>query len=109
MGPPTDFLSVEPMPGYKLHAIVMNPPFTRSQDIAHVLHAYKFLAPGGKLVAIMSPGHTFRQDKKATEFRDWLGNLTHTVTALPAGTFKAAGTMVSSVLLCVEKPAAREN
>lgn len=94
------FASQDPFP-----AIVMNPPFTKSQDIAHVLHAYnEFLAPGGKLVAIMAPGYTFRQDKKATEFREWLGNLTHTATELPAGTFKEAGTMVHTMLLCITKP-----
>jgi DNA polymerase-3 subunit beta len=31
----------------------MNPPFTRDQDLLHVEHALKFLAPGGILVAIL--------------------------------------------------------
>ncbi len=31
----------------------MNPPFSRQQDIRHVMHAAKFLKPGGRLVAVM--------------------------------------------------------
>ena len=33
--------------------IVMNPPFSRDQDARHVNHAFSFLKPGGKLVAIV--------------------------------------------------------
>lgn len=52
--------------------IVMNPPFEGLQDIAHVQHAYKQLASGGRLVAVMSAGPFFRSDKKAEEFRAWI-------------------------------------
>lgn len=85
-------------------AVVMNPPFTRSQDIAHVRYAYEeWLAPGGHLVAVMAPGFTFRQDRKATEFREWLDGLEHTIEKLPPGTFKEAGTMVSTVLVHITR------
>jgi predicted RNA methylase len=84
--------------------IVMNPPFTRGQDIAHVRHAYGMLNDGGRLVAITAPGWTFRNDKKHTEFREW-------VEALPAfechdldsGTFKESGTMVATKLVVMDK------
>ena len=45
-----DFLACT---GLNFPRIVMNPPFTRDQDCAHVEHALKWLAPGGILVAIM--------------------------------------------------------
>lgn len=50
-----DFLGCNPAAHKRQNypRIVMNPPFTRDQDIAHVEHALKFLAPGGILVAIM--------------------------------------------------------
>jgi phospholipid N-methyltransferase len=48
----TDFLEVEPRAEYD--RVVMNPPFEDLQDIDHVTHAFKFLKPGGKLVAIMA-------------------------------------------------------
>jgi hypothetical protein len=55
--------------------IVQNPPFERGQDIEHVRHAHSLLAPGGRLVSIMSEGPFFREDSKARGFREWLEEL----------------------------------
>lgn len=52
--------------------IVMNPPFERGQDIDHVRKAFDLLAPGGRVVAVMSEGPFFREDTKSSEFREWL-------------------------------------
>ena len=82
--------------------VIMNPPFSRNQDIAHVRHAAEFLAPGGNLVAIMSPHHTFADDKASVEFRAWLDGDAFKETyceSLIAGTFKESGTMVSGILV----------
>ena len=68
-----DFLQFNPGPRYD--RIVMNPPFEDGQDIDHVKHAHSLLAPGGRLVAIMSEGPFFRSDRKAEEFRAWLNDL----------------------------------
>src|SRR5690606_14451501 len=38
----------------KYDRIVMNPPFSKNQDIDHVTHAYSMLKPGGRIVAIVS-------------------------------------------------------
>jgi phospholipid N-methyltransferase len=86
--------------------IIMNPPFENGQDIDHVQHAYNRLAPGGKLVAIMSEGPFFRGDKKASEFRDWL-NGRGASEKLPEGSFKNSdrSTGVSTRLVTIEKPA----
>ena len=46
-----DFLEFS---GREFDKIVMNPPFTRSQDVRHILHAYSLLADGGKLISIAS-------------------------------------------------------
>ena len=48
-----DFLTVEPTAKYDL--VLMNPPFERKGGVKHVLHAYKFLKPGGGLVAVVPP------------------------------------------------------
>lgn len=56
----------------KYDRIVMNPPFENGQDIDHVMHAYKCLKPGGRVVALMSEGPFFREQKKDVEFRAWL-------------------------------------
>ena len=67
-----DFLDTDPLMLGEFKYVIMNPPFADSQDIAHVRHAFSFLKPGGRLVAIMGEGAFFRQDRKATEFRAWL-------------------------------------
>lgn len=96
-----DFLVAAPT--QLVDAVVMNPPFRNGQDMAHVRHAYQFLADRGTLVAIMSAGMTFRQDRKATEFREWLNWAGGKVEPLPAGTFKESGTMVNAVLVTIRK------
>ena len=68
--------------------VVMNPPFENGQDIDHVRHAYDQLAPGGRLVSIMSQGPFFRDDKKAKEFREWLDEIGGQSEQLPEEAFK---------------------
>lgn len=95
-----DFLTVTPAPDY--HRVIMNPPFSNQQDMRHVLHAARFVAPGGRLVAVMSPSFMFRTTKIAAEFRDWLWAHTHDVVELPDNSFKASGTGVRTVLVTVD-------
>lgn len=96
-----DFLVAAPT--HLFDAVVMNPPFRNGQDMAHVRHAYGFLADRGTLVAVMSAGMTFRSDRRATEFRDWLDHVGGEVEPLPVGTFKQSGTKVNTVLVTIQK------
>lgn len=84
--------------------IIMNPPFEKGQDIDHVRHAYDLLKPGGKLVAIMSEGPFFRNDKKAKEFREWLESVGGRSEKLPEGSFKSSErpTGVATRLVVIE-------
>jgi 16S rRNA G1207 methylase RsmC len=100
----SDFLQVSDFMG-AYPRIVMNPPFADSQDIAHVRHAYKFLAPGGRLVAIMGEGAFYRQDRAASGFREWLEEIGGTSEKLPAGSFETSGTGVNARLVVIEKGA----
>lgn len=88
----------------KFDRIVMNPPFEKLQDIDHVLKAYNCLAPGGRLVSIMSPGPFFRDTAKARDFREWFEALGGEREDLPEGTFKESGTGVASCLVTIDKP-----
>ena len=97
-----DFLTVEP--AEVADRVLMNPPFEKLQDIDHVQHAFKFLKPGGKLVAIMSPSALFRKDKKAQAFRAWLAEHIGHEQDLPEGSFKASGTSVNTKIVVIEKP-----
>ncbi|MCY9599656.1 SAM-dependent methyltransferase [Paenibacillus chitinolyticus] len=82
--------------------IIMNPPFERNKDIAHVQHAYKCLKNGGRIVAIMSPHFTFANDFKSVEFREWLNERGY-YDMLPEGSFKESGTSVNTVLVIIDK------
>lgn len=94
-----DFLQVEPRREYDL--VAMNPPFSKQQDIKHVLHALGFLKPDGMLVSVMSAGVTFRQDKRATEFRALVESRGGRIEPLPDGAFKSSGTMVNTVIAVI--------
>jgi tRNA G10 N-methylase Trm11 len=77
--------------------IIMNPPFVRGADIKHVEHAFDLLAPGGRLVAVVSDGP--RQQER---LRPWVLGRGGTWEPLPADTFKDQGTSVRTALLVVE-------
>ena len=83
--------------------IVMNPPFRNGQDLDHVRHAYALLKPNGRMVAITSPGWTFRNDTKHREFREWLVQVGATWEEVPEGAFKASGTNIRTMLITIEK------
>lgn len=88
--------------------IVMNPPFERGQDIDHVRRAFDVLAPGGRLVSVMSAGTFSRQDKKSVAFRAFLEEVGGTAEALPANSFAGAEsfrqTGVNAQLVTIDKP-----
>lgn len=97
-----DFLDIE---GYTADRIVMNPPFSKQQDIDHVYKAYDVLNPGGILVSVMSNAHTFRTNEKSELFREFLEQTGAGVEFLPAGTFKDSGTMVNTCIVKIRKAA----
>ena len=84
--------------------ILMNPPFYAQSDIEHVTTAFNLLVPNGILVAIMSAGVTFRENKKTVEFREKIMEPYQTyLERLPSGAFKESGTMVNTIILRLEK------
>ncbi|RXS84175.1 SAM-dependent methyltransferase [Streptomyces sp. TM32] len=97
-----DFLTVPPEPRYD--RVVMNPPFTRQADVAHVQHALQFLKPDGLLVSVMSHAVTYQQGAAAT-FRSLVEQRGGRVEALPERAFTASGTGVSAILVSI--PATR--
>jgi len=93
-----DFLSVEPNPLYD--RVIMNPPFSKQQDIDHVTHALKCLKSGGRLVSIMASGVTFRQNRKTLEFIGLIGN--SQIISNPPESFKLSGTLINTVMVVVD-------
>ncbi len=75
-------------------AVAMNPPFHMRADVRHILHAVKFLKPGGVLAALCLNTH-----HRATALR----HLSSTWEELPTSTFAKEGTHVPTVLLTIKK------
>jgi predicted RNA methylase len=101
-----DFLEIQPNPIRMYDRVLMNPPFSRQADIKHVLHALGFLRPGGLLVAVMSAGVEFRQDKTATAFRELVAARGGRIERLDDDAFAGAGISVRTVLAII--PASTE-
>lgn len=98
-----DFLNYKPDQIKPFSAIVMNPPFSKQQDIDHVVHAYKLLNGGGVLVSIMSISWTFRDNNKSVDFRKWLESVNAEIFDVDAGAFKESGTMIPTKIIKVVK------
>ncbi len=119
-----DFMAWSPASPIPIDIVLMNPPFSNGQDVQHVTRALSMLAPGGTLVAIMSPHWTFANDAISRGFRELIGapvfqlrepTMTDTswepagefmagsVKALPEGTFKESGTNVRTLMVRIIK------
>lgn len=86
-----DFLAV-PVQGFD--RVVMNPPFHMRADVRHVMHARKFLKPGGVLVGLCMAGR-HREEGIRPHCDYW--------ETIPAGTFRREGTGVETVLFRIRK------
>lgn len=95
----SDFLAQSPQPQYD--RVIMNPPFEKQADIKHVLHAHKFLKPGGRLVSVMAASVLFRTNRLTVEFREFIQAKGGWIQELPEGSFKTSGTMVNTVIVTI--------
>lgn len=100
---PTDFLSVNPEDHVEYERVIANPPFTKNQDVDHVLHMYKFLSAGGILVSVMSKSWINGSQKKQIAFKKWLGSVDSEVTHVDEGEFKSSGTNIATVIVKITK------
>lgn len=79
--------------------IIMNPPFSKSQDVKHILHAYSMLDEGWILVSVASSSITTRQGSLYDELR----SLNPEIIDLPAESFRESGTLVNTVIVKLTK------
>lgn len=98
----SDFLEVNPRSLKGFDRVLMNPPFRGAVYATHILHAWEFVAPGGRLVSVAPSGVTFRNDSLTRRLRDLIADKGE-VVALPEGSFKNEGTMVNTVLITLNK------
>lgn len=92
-----DFLRVVPDRTYS--AVCMNPPFSHSQDIDHVLHASRFVKPGGTVTSYMSASWLHSNQKKAEAFKRFLDAVKADVENIDNGAFRESGTNVATTLV----------
>lgn len=83
--------------------IIANPPFTKNQDIIHLVEMYNCLSIGGRLVCITSESWVSGNQKKQFEFRKWLTDISAEVIDIESGTFKESGTMVGGRIIIINK------
>ena len=79
--------------------IIMNPPFSKSQDVKHILHAYNMLEKWWILVSVASSSITTRSGSLYDELR----SLNPEIIQLPEWSFKESGTMVNTVIVKLTK------
>lgn len=83
--------------------VVMNPPFSRQQDIDHIYKAFKVLKNGGILVSVVSESPFFRSNTKSVEFREFLDKNNAEIYDLESGAFKESDTMVKTRIIKIVK------
>lgn len=100
-----NFLQVEPREMYDI--IIMNPPFYGTHWIDHVMHAYKFLTPRGRMIAVLPATAENGESNRHKAFRKWAearsGWRDLHFYDLPAESFSASGTNVNTVTLTLVK------
>lgn len=79
--------------------IIMNPPFSKSQDVKHILHWYSLLEEWGRLVSIASNSVEFRTGKVYEELR----SLNPEIIKIDEWAFKESWTMVNTVIIILNK------
>lgn len=102
-----DFLALRPEATGLYDLIVMNPPFLRGLELDHFMHAWKFVAPGGSIHAILPAGVEFRDNAKSVAFRELVKK--HKIgwgdgfEDLPPGSFSESGTQINTVIVRLGK------
>jgi predicted RNA methylase len=101
-----DFLACRPGcagAGRDYDRVVMNPPFARGADVAHVEHALRFVRPGGRLVSVLPAGIRHRGGKAAARL---LARVDRSgwFTSLPSGAFAESGTSIATVIAVIAVP-----
>lgn len=97
-----DFLTLDTKFLGTFDRVVMNPPFAKDADLDHIRHAWQFVKPGGRLVALTSPGWTFSERGKRGKFSTWLRELDGEHERLPDAEF--GRTTIQVVRVVIEKP-----
>lgn len=89
--------------GQSFDRIIANPPFSKNQDINHVLKMYECLNSGGRLISIMSNHWASSLNKKETMFREFLTKHNAEIIPIDSGEFKESGTNIATCIVIINK------
>lgn len=97
----SDFLEVTKDRFDGVLKIIMNPPFSKQQDITHLKHAISICQPTSKIVCVLSESAFFRTNKKTVEFWEYVRDKCEILETieLDHGAFKQSGTMVKTRII----------
>lgn len=84
--------------------IIANPPFSKNQDIDHIRKMYECIKPGGRIVSLSSQHWHLSDNRKETEFREWLSEIKAQKYEIGPGAFKESGTMINTTAIVINKP-----
>ena len=83
--------------------IIANPPFSKNQDIDHIMLMFRCLKPKGRLVTMASKHWQFAGNKKEKAFREWLDEIGAEVIEVESGEFKESGTNIATCIIVIDK------
>jgi len=82
--------------------IIANPPFSKNRDIDHIHKMYDLLSEYGILVTLASRHWESCNNKKETEFREWLKEVNAEIIPIKEGRFKESGTSIATNMIIIK-------
>ena len=97
-----DFLATT---GLLYNKVIMNPPFSKFQDLKHIVHALDMLEEGGTLVAVMGENSLIRSqyNEEANGYMNVIRSYKHEILYLRECSFVESGTTVNTIVVKVVK------
>lgn len=99
-----DFLKADVNEIGQYDRIIANPPFSKNQDIDHIYQMFLFCKAGGRIVTMASKHWQTSSNKKEIKFAAFLDDINAEVIEIERGEFKESGTMISTVIMVINKP-----
>lgn len=89
--------------------IIANPPFSKNQDIDHIMKMWDVLRPKGRIVSVCSSHWSIdTRGKKEKEFREFVdkheGEVYPIKDIIGLNAFKESGTLTEAQILILDKP-----
>lgn len=98
-----DFLKLAKTMYGQFDKVIANPPFSKNQDIDHIIQMYLCCKKGGKIITISGKHWQHANEKKCQQFKEWLNEVGAEITEIEAGEFKESGTNIATCIIIINK------